>query len=837
MNKKIFALLFFLSGLCGLIYQILWTRLFSFILGNTYLAISIIVASFMFGLFAGSWLIGRYINELENELRWYALLEIAIGCYALLLLAVFGMFDAIFSLLYQLFSPIEILHSFAKFVVTLLFILLPTSAMGATLPLVVQYYTRHTRVFGENVSLFYAINTIGGAIGALFAGFYLIENIGIKYGIIVTAGINITIGLIVLLASRKALSHQTPLHEESKPTASISKKRKKAPQFDQPNQAGKQIYLLAAALAGFAALALEIIWSRGLKFVIHNSTYSFSVVLFVFLLGIAIGSGLAKKLILKVSNLHYLYGTLQIVLGLYTIFTIYLLYNFSYGDIFQRNLVEIIYDYSYHWVWGIVAYILISAVLLLVPTIVMGILFPLINTLFFKNILNKTGQTVSSIYAVNTIGSIAGSLCAGFLLLPLLGIKWSILIVAMINFFLGAVFVIKSQNKIPQSLISGALLLLFVISLSLNGTYLYGRGEEKTDRVLFYKEGLMSTVKVFERQKSYFMSIDGNIIASTHPTLYKKEKLIAHLPFFVKPDIKNVLAVGLASGISIGSMGLHPDIDRIDCVEIIKPVFPAAEYFRAHNFDVFNNQKIKLIYDDIYAYLMYHDEKYDLISSDGKLGTLYSGNTIMLSTDFYELCKQRLRPDGLFIQWIPIITPHQELRVILDTLKNSFPHVLLFYFYPTDIFMIASQTPMVLNKSSMDRVFSSLGIKQDLGMINIKNAEAILSSFIGVYGTSSGDDIAISTFDRPILEFSYMREWKKSKQWAGGYRAKNLEYLLENYQSSDLNKIVTRIEEPALQNIVTGSRLFFKGCIEYFKTGHFQNSFREYHQFRESLKS
>jgi spermidine synthase len=786
----------------------------------------------MFGLFAGSWLIGRYINTLQNELRWYAFFEIAIGSYALLLLAGFGLSSVIFNWLYQFFSGIEILHSFAKFLVTLLLIFIPTAAMGATLPLVVQYYTKHARLFGENISLFYAVNTIGGAIGAVFAGFYLIENVGIKHGIIVTAGINITIGLVVLLAIRKT-PQPAPQQENRLPKS----KKKKASPSGQLNEAGKLIYLLAAALSGFAALALEIIWSRGLKFVIHNSTYSFAVVLFVFLLGIAIGSGLAKKLILKVNDLHYLYGALQMGLGIYTIFTVYLLYKFSYGDVFQNTLVEIIYDYSYHWFWGIVAYILISAVLLLVPTIIMGILFPVINTLFFKKILNKTGQTVSSIYAVNTIGSIIGSLCAGFLLLPLLGIKWSIMAILLINLFLGVIFVIKSENKKPPTFIVSAALLALAFSLSFNGEYLYGRGEEKTDRVLFYKEGLMSTVKVFERQKSYFMSIDGNIIASTHPTLYKKEKLIAHLPFFVKPDIKNVLAVGLASGISVGSMGLYTNIGKIDCVELIKPVFPAATYFRPYNFDIFNHPKVNLIYDDIYAYLMFHDQKYDLISSDGKLGTLYSGNTIMLSKDFYELCKQRMTPDGLFIQWIPIITPHHELQVILDTLKNSFQHVLLFYFYPTDIFMIASQTPMVLNKDEMDQVFSSLEIQHDLERIQIKNAEPILSAFIGEYETPSSPNIEISTFDRPILEFSYMREWKKSKQWAGGYRAKNLEYLVENFQTSAVDKMITHIEESTRQNIITGSRLFFKGCIEYFKTGHFQNSFREYHQFRESLKS
>lgn len=816
-------------------YQILWTRLFSFVLGNTYFAISIIVASFMFGLFGGSWLIGRYIGRLQNELRWYAFLEMLIGTYALLLLFSFGLSGSIFKLLYLFLGRTELLYSLAKFIVTLIFVVVPTSAMGATLPLAVQYYTRNKKLFGDNVSIFYAVNTIGGASGSLLAGFYLIEHLGVNHGLIFTAALNISIGLIVLLASQRNIAPNPRI--EVKKEKIKSRKTKQARQLAASNKA---IYLLAAGLAGFAALSYEIIWTRGLKFLIHNSTYSFTVILFVFLVGIAMGSGIAKKLIKRRGDLHYTYGILQISLGIYAIFAIYLLYSFSYNELFQKHVVSFIYDYSYAWQWGILTYIVICSIMFLIPTIIMGILFPLINELFFEKILNKAGKTVSSIYAINTIGGIAGSLAAGFLLLPTFGIKGSILMVSLINLLLGVTFVFKSKRSILPTLVASSAIFVFVLSLSFQGKHLLGRGEKKRDKVLFYKEGLMATVKVFERRNNLFMSIDGNRIASTQRVLFKKEKLIAHLPFFIKPDIKKVLAVGLASGISVGSMSLHQNIDEIDCVELIKPVFPAAALFKKYNHNIFNNNKINLIYDDIYAYLMYNKEKYDLISSDGKLGTLYSGNAIMLSTDFYELSKQHMKKDALFIQWIPIITPYNELKVILDTLKRSFKYVSLFYFYPTDIFMLASESPMILDKSYMDKVLSNAAIKQDLASFNIADGVSILSSFIGSYEIETTQNIRTNSFDRPILEFEYMREWKKSKLWPGGYRAKNLQYLVENYEQTDwdaLAGMVAHIERATLQNIVQASRLFFKGCIKFFETGRFQNSFREYYKFKNSPKS
>ncbi len=835
MNRGVLSILFFLSGACGLIYEVLWTRLFSSALGHTYLSISIIVASFMFGLFAGSWLIGRSIGKCQNELIWYAILELVIGSYSLLFLLFTGFTETVFNALYAILGKMDLLYSSGKFMITLSFIFIPTSAMGATLPLIVQYFTKNRKNFGENVSLFYSINTIGGAMGALAAGFYVIENFGVRRGLMLTSGINIAIGLIVFFLLRR--KNTQVIYSDDAANYGVDERKKLSAK--QTAKENKILYLSAAGLSGFTALSYEMIWTRGLEFLIHNSTYSLSVILFVFLVGIAIGSYVAKKNIKKSKHLHYLYGLMQIFLGLYAIFTLYLLYSFSYTDIFQKNVIDIIYDYSYNWLWEIVIYALICCLMFLIPTILMGILFPFINELSFKKVINESGKTVSAVYAINTIGAIAGPLITSFFLLPAFGIKTSILLISLVNLMLGIIFIFKANLKVVSTLSISTALFFFALGLSFEGQYLFGRKEQKEDRVLFYKEGLMSTVKVYEQNKSLYMSIDGVSIASNHSTLLKKEKLIAHLPFFVKSDIKKILAVGLASGISVGSMALHRNVENIDCVELIKSVFSAAKYFSEDTYDIFNNKKINLIYDDIYAYMKFHNEKYDLISSDGKLGPLYRGNTIMLSSEYYELCKSRLTKEGLFIQWIPIITPYQELRVLLETLKRSFKYMSLFYFYPTDIFMLASESPIILDKSHMDDVFSDETIKRELERFDIRDSFSILSSFIGVYVSVSGETSRINSFDTPLLEFEYQREWKKSRRWEGGYRAKNLEYLTENYEKTDLNllhSMFKNTEKPPVENIFKASLLFFKGATTFFKTGNLTKSFREYTQFKESLK-
>ena len=373
MDKKIISILFFLSGLCGLIYEILWTRQFSFVLGNTYLAISIIVASFMFGLYLGSWLIGKFIDKCQNEIKWYAFLELIIGAYALFLLFTFDLTNIFFHGLYATLGGTDFLYSSGKFIITLLFLVIPTSAMGATLPLIVHYYTKNKKYFGDNISLFYALNTIGGAIGVLAAGFYLIEHVGIQGSLMLTAGINILIGIIVLVVlkiSRKEIKEEAHAEETH---LQAHKRKSAAKPVDKKIQL---LYLLAACLAGLAALAYQIIWIRGVKFLIHNSTYSFSVVLFVFLLGIALGSSLNKIIIKKWNHLEFIYGLLQMVLGIYCLFTIYLLYDFSYSNFFQTNLINIIYDYSYNWLWAIAIYAIICSLIFLLPTTIMGVCFP-----------------------------------------------------------------------------------------------------------------------------------------------------------------------------------------------------------------------------------------------------------------------------------------------------------------------------------------------------------------------------------------------------------------------------------------------------------------------------
>jgi spermidine synthase len=351
----------------------------------------------------------------ENPIRWYGFLEILIGIYAILFIGAFHLFDLLFGAISSAFQSMESLRILLTALLILIILLPPTCAMGATLPLLVKHFTKKFSDFKINISLFYAINTLGAAIGVLIAGFFLIEKTGISNGILLTGGFNIAIGLCALLIWRKYknVSAETEVAERKE-------KAKKRSSFVSPValpathlQISKTFLLVTAFLSGFIALSYEIIWTRALKFLIQSSTYSFTIILFVFLLGIAIGGRIAERWMKEKNNLVNRYGQLQLFLSVTSLFTVWFLYRLAYTDFFQQKIFDVIFDYSFGWFSGVIVYAFVCGIVFLLSTIIMGILFPLLNQIFFTTGAQLPGKAVSKVYVINTAGSIAGALAAG----------------------------------------------------------------------------------------------------------------------------------------------------------------------------------------------------------------------------------------------------------------------------------------------------------------------------------------------------------------------------------------------------------------------------------------
>ncbi len=792
-------------------------------LGHTFLAISFIIAAFMFGLMIGSWSISRFKSFIKNEIKTYAVLEIVIGVYALLFPFLISLASPIFNSLLTGSVGLSALNSLLLFLVVTLFIFIPTFAMGATLPLLTNGLMRINKNFKNEISRLYFINTIGAAFGALISGFLLIEFLGLTKSLYLTGIINILIGLVAFFSLKNnALSTSTD--------ASLVEEK----DIIQTEKSLSNSFLkFAAFYSGLAAIGIEIIWTRCLKFSLHNSTYSFSIVLFVYLLGIGIGSFYFNKYPSKNKNALQLYGKGILALICFIFLSIIILYNLLPSKFMENTLFHFVYDYQYHWSWSIVVFILIAFITLFIPTFLMGFLLPLLMDIYHKQSDKSALSNVGSLYAINTFGGILGSLLAVLLLIPLIGIKWSVLLLLLPLAFISYGFLKNtSSNKISFVLLP--LFALISIFFFLSDSMLTGKNE-LNDKVVYYKEGSDATVKVWDQGIHRRMSIDGITIAGNTETLLIKEKLLAHLPFMLNDKISKVLNVGLASGITVGSLSTYDELKKIDAVEIMKPVFEASEKFEKDNRKISNNKKVNLIEEDIFKFLKYKNEKYDLIVSDGKLGTLNQSNSIMLSTEFYELSKNSLSEDGVFIQWLPLITPTEILKVVLETLSKSYGEINVFYFYPNNILMTASNKPLNFNVSKLKNRPNNENLK-DLKSFGFGSSPKWLTSYIGKYSPTG--DTEINSLDRPFLDFWYLRKWKYSADKKGGHRSNNISFLKNIHQKNKKTniKMFKGITNDAYRNGIYNSTFeFLKFAEDNFKSGDRNKGIKEYNKFVGSI--
>jgi spermidine synthase len=799
-KRILIVLLFFLSGFSGLIYQVMWTRQFKLLLGSSIVSVSIIVATFMAGLLIGSWWIGKQLEKKKfiNELRYYGVLEIVIGVFGLLLLFFLPHARYFFSL----FSEPSVEFSYVKLAVNILltFLLLgiPTIAMGATLPLLINHFSKRRDNFRKTIGQFYSINALGGAIASLIAGFYLVKNLGIEGSLMVAIILNFIIGGIALFKS-KEITIVESIKEEN-----VERSSEKI-----ANPAYLKILLITAFLTGFISIAYEVLWIRCINYILNSSTYTFSIILFVFLVGIAVGSAFMSY-VKKIKNKEFVLSIFQLLLAISGVLIIYLFYEFAYTDAFADYFIAS-ESGTPSWYQNVGLNLSFSILVFLGPAILMGLSFPLISELYYENRNAESGVAISKVYVVNTLGSILGALIPVFVLIPLLGsVKSTLYFLACLNLIVALYFVFKSSKTRkyirPFVYLGVFILLLFKTDSDDILASLENIAEDTSqDTPIFYQEGIMATVKVYNKNGRFkSLSIDGVTIASE--AFKAKESSIGHLPFFINKDIENVLAVGLASGSTVGSILKHEEVKHIDVVEIVPGVIDALDYFKEVNANVKNHPKVDIYVDDILSYLMYSKKKYDLISSDGKFGILNRSNSTMLSKDYYEICKDHLTKKGIFIQWISTEIPNKHLKIVLETAHSVFPYSELFLIRK-NLFIISSKSPVAMDHNRILDCMENEAIRMDMNASGIYSPTEMLSFYIGPNSHSNGLK-ELSTLNTPVLEYDYNTERAKDVSKNGTSAFTNFLFLFDKFKKNKATIV-------AKQNTITQNEKFLSYQLNY----------------------
>jgi len=772
--------LFFLSGACGLIYEVAWMRMLILVFGATAFATSTILASFMAGLALGSFCFGRVIDRGRNPLKVYALLEAGIGVFAFLMPLIFSALDTVYVNIYQQFHINYYLFSLIRFILSFSVLLIPATLMGGTLPVISKFLVKRLEMLGRNVGNLYSINTFGAVLGTFVTGFFLIMILGVKESTYVAGVINLLIAGIVL-ALNKYLG--SGVVRESNP-GKIEEEAKEDIREAYPPKI-VTLALWAFGLSGLCALAYEVLWTRALIYLLDNTTHAFTTMLVTFLFGIAAGSYVTARFVDSRRKLLALLGLTEVLIGLFALLTIPLFGNpgFAVG-----STAGVPYWPTNYWQWTGMRFIR-SVLIMLIPTFLMGATFPLISKIYTRS-LKRVGNAIGNVYSVNTIGGVLGSIIAGFVLIPLIGVQQGVILIASINVVIGVIFILyeplmKYRNRLKTAAGFGLLFVSTGVILLTIGRVTFTSLAEKmeSDQVLFYKEGIGATAKVYEdRSGDKYLSIDGFPVAGTTLEYHDIQKALGHMPLLLSnvpsPRV-NIIGFG-AGGSSWGTTQYN--VKEVDCVELVPAVRDSAEWFPEVNHGVIDNPKFNLIMGDGRNYSLMSDKTYDVISIDAT-SPKSAGSGNLYTLEFYELCKERLSKDGLIVQWLPFhLLSEEEVKMTARTFQTVFPHTTL-WFTPERLYyiLVGTQEKLEIDFKLLSEKLGNENIKQELAQLNITDPFDFLSCFImgeEALVTYAGD-AKINTDDHPYLEFipslAYYQRGKYAKE-----NIENIRFFREN---------------------------------------------------------
>jgi spermidine synthase len=804
-TRKLILILFFFSGLAGLSYQVVWIKLLSQIFGHTIYAVSSVVAAFMGGLALGSYVWGRLAGTFSSPLRLYAALELGIGLYALSFIFLFPLFDQFYIAVFHFLNLNYSSLSITRILFSLLVLILPTFLMGGTFPVLCKFYIQHASEIGTSTAVLYGLNTAGAVIGAGLAGFLLIEKFGITCTTLLMVLVNFTIALVFFVLSREPqavpinASAEIPEHKE-----------------------GMKAILILYAISGFAAMALEVLWTRELTIVFLSSTYSFTAVVATFLVGLAIGSLWISKLKVSAQNAARLFYQIEYGIALSTLVALPLLRYLP-----QTLYIQAVSAQTISWGSEIFFNFIASFAVILVPTFLMGAAFPVVCSLYAGS-SRRISVVVGEVYAYNTVGSIAGTLVAGFILIPVWGVFHSIILMSGLSFVISFIVVLYFRQYQNRKVQTGWQFIFAAVYL-LPALFFIGRGDgfrplPADTAVLFSREDVSAEVKVLKHSTGT-VSLYINEKQQGGTQVRQSERWTGQIPLIFHPHPDTILVIGLGSGVTLNAIS-EGGARSITCVDLIGSLREAARYFSDINGDVLNkSDRVKFIVADGINYLNLVEQNYDLIlcdivhPDDVGAGGLYA-------REFYTSCRARLQPGGFLAQWLILdqLSSH-DLQTILYTFLSVFPEMQIYLGHETSQFqkllLIGSAQMITVDPVLISNRLDTAVFSGELPGQN--DAFSFLSYYIADGHTlrQKNGEVPLNTFDHPLIEYSSPRS-----KWLPVKTVKNLQYLagLRRPLSRTIKKDSSSVEK--LQEYFHTRTLVLEGrCQElsrqYEKSGYY----------------
>ena len=773
---------FFLSGMCGLIYQVVWSRMLCLTFGHTTFAISTVITAFMGGLALGSYFLGRWADSetrfkklldkkgVSSVFLMYGILEAFIGIYCLCTPELFKFIEFI----YLNFSSLPFYFlSILRFILCIIVLIIPTLCMGGTLPLLSKFLIRNSGELSNKLGFLYFINTLGAVFGTVISGFYLISHTGLKNSLYLAAAINIGIGLLVYVLNKNETSIFTSNLKKAEENKSDTNKNLKI-------SAVKNLKLLVIvfAFAGFASMIYELAWTRALALALSSSTYAFSTMLATFLFGIALGSVFYSYFSGKINFNEASFGWLEVFIGLTCLFTIPILgrmplYVIKFFPVLKSSYNMIIF-----------AYFIICFMVMLIPTTLMGFVFPLVGKLYTQSI-KEIGKSIGNIYAVNTIGCILGSFLTGFILIPFMGVQNSLKLAVIINLLAGGIFLLQYYKEVLyKTLIVISLIIVVIISNYLpswnpavmsSGSAIYAdiysveyskaraEGKKFFDEfmlkyLVYQKDGISCTVSVYNFDNNFVLRVNGKTDASSEADM-PTQLMLGYIPLLYKENPENVFIIGLGSGVTVKAVLDFPEVQSVVCAEIEPAIIEASKFFEPLTGDILSDKRFEVQIADGRNALLAAKKDYDVIISEPS-NPWIAGIGNLFTRDFYEISKGRLSDDGIFCQWLHLTRmDSQDVKRIIRTFYSVFPKGIIWRGKDSDLLLLGSKEELVFDYERFKNSFrENESFRNSLKNIGITDPNLIFLHYITT--PEAFDDImagSLNTDDLPVLEFSAPR--------------------------------------------------------------------------------
>ncbi len=707
------------SGCSALIYEIVWYQLLQLVIGSTAISLGVLLATFMGGLCLGSLMLPRIAaSRAKHPLLVYAAIELGIAICGVLVLFGMPLVDGVYTAAVGHGMPSILFRA----LICAICLMPPTFLMGASLPAIARWVEATPRGVSW-LGLLYGGNTAGAVFGCLLAGFYLLRVFDLATATFVAVFINLAVAFASFQMSKRVPEHSG----EAKPVVAG------VPRF-------WPVYI-AIGLSGATALGAEVIWTRLMGLLLGATVYTFSIILAVFLVGIGVGSAVGSALS-RTLKPRAAIGICQLLLAGAVAWTAYMiaqsvpwwpvnpLLNQNPWFTFQVDLVRSL--------WAI-----------LPATLLWGASFPL--ALAAASGGDEPGQLVGGIYAANTGGAILGALTFSMILVPWIGTagceRVLIALAALSALVVLVPYLWSQQAKLAWVALAASVAAVVYLISGVQPVppllIAYGRRimtSQTSSKILYTGEGINSSIAISQWSDGAIQfHVSGKVEASTEPYDMRLQRMLGHLPALVHSGPKSVLIVGFGAGVTAGSFVTHPTVSRIVICEM-EPLIPptATQYFAKENYNVMNDPRTQIFYDDARHFVLTTREKFDIITSD-PIHPWVKGSATLYSKEYFELVKQHLNPGGVVTQWVPLYesdmdTVKSEIATFFDVFPNGSVWANELNGGGYDVFLMGENEPAKINLDNLEQRLQSppyARVAQSLRDVGFGSIYDLLATYAG----------------------------------------------------------------------------------------------------------